>query len=327
MRGKELTCLDRDKIEFRLACRQSLRKIAIALKRDHSVVVREIERNKKPDGIYSARYAQELCDKRHIRIGNVKRKIDQNERLQLHVIYQLKAGMSPDVIAGRLKISPPADLSDITISHEAIYKWLYEGEGHVLGYWRYLPSKRQHRRKHGTRKILNKTNIPDRISIHTRDVGIDERITFGHWETDSIIYPGSNKQRLSVQIERKARLVRIHRLPSGSAQDTLEALRETICSVPQDMIKTITFDNGGEGAKHKALTDDYNIQTFFADAYASWQKGTVEQTNGIIRKYLPRGTDLRTISNQQIYAIQEKLNNTPRKVLGYLTPNEVFSNM
>ncbi|NCS72476.1 MAG: IS30 family transposase [Candidatus Magasanikbacteria bacterium] len=327
MRGKELTCLDREKIEYRLACKQSHRSIAKALKRDHTVIDREIDRNKKPDGTYSAGYAQELCDKRRVRRGNVKRKLDTDEKLRLHVVCQLKEGLSPDVIAGRLQEIAPVSLINASISHEAIYGWLYEGEGHALGYWKYLPGKRQRRRRHGTRKKHNKTNIPDRVSIHARDDGIDERITFGHWETDSIIYPGSGGQRLSVQIERKARLVRIHRLPSGNAQDTLDALRETICSVPQDLIKTITFDNGSEGVRHKTLTDDYDIWTYFADTYASWQKGSVEQVNGIIRRHLPKGTDLRTITNQQIYAIQEKLNNTPRKILGYKTPNEVFFNL
>jgi transposase, IS30 family len=171
------------------------------------------------------------------------------------------------------------------------------------------------------------TTIPGRVSIHARDEGINERLTLGHWESDSVIYTGSGGQRLSVQTERKARFIQIHRLPSGSAQHTLDALRETICSVPQDLVKTITFDNGSEGVLHEQLGHDYFIKTFFCDTYASYQKGGVEQANSLIRRELPRGTDLRTISDQQIYAIQKRRNDTPRKILGYLTPREVLFNL
>lgn len=150
------------------------------------------------------------------------------------------------------------------------------------------------------------------------------RLVLGHWETDSVIYPGSGGQRLSVQTERKARFVQIHRLPSGKAQDTTDAIRESIASVPQDLWKTITFDNGSEGAGHQTLQHDYGVRTYFCDPYASWQKGTVEQTNGLIRRCLPRGTDLRDISNQEIYDTRERLNDTPRKILGYRTPREVL---
>lgn len=196
----------------------------------------------------------------------MKRKIDRDEKLKDWIVDRLKKeGWSPDVIAGKLRLSPPSQLDGITISHEAIYAWLYEGEGHTSGYWQYLPTKRKRRRKRGSRKTQTKTTISGRMSIHARDEGINERMEVGHWESDSVIYRGSGKQRLSVQTERKARYTMIHRLPSGKARDTLEALRETVGSVPQDKIKTITFDNGGEGALHQTLTHEYNIQTYFCD--------------------------------------------------------------
>ena len=141
---------------------------------------------------------------------------------------------------------------------------------------------------------------------------------------DSVIYNKGIKQRLSVQTERKARFVQIHRLPSGSSQDTLDALRETVASVPQELIKSITFDNGSEGALHETLRHDYGIQTYFCDPYASWQKGGVENMNRLIRRYLPRGTDLSKVTDQQIYAIQQTINDIPRKILDYLTPREVL---
>lgn len=324
MNGIEITFLERQRIELYIKGNWGIRRIGRALKRNHGVISREIERNKKPGGSYSAIYAEEQAQKRRMRRGNVKRKLDKDERLRDYVLSELKCGRAPGVIAGRMKITSPPKLRGETISHEAIYQWLQVGEGNIAGYWQYLPNRRKKRKHHGSRKKQGKSSIPDRVSIHARDEGIDERITLGHWETDSIIYLGSGGERLSVQTERKARFVQIHRLPSGNAQDTLEAIRESISSVPQDLVKSITFDNGSEGAKHQTLIHDYNITTYFCDPYASYQKGTVEQTNGLIRRYLPRGLDLRTISNQQIYDIQERLNNTPRKVLGYLTPKEVL---
>jgi len=324
MNGQELTYLERQKIEMCLRGKWSLRKTAKKLKRNHSVISREARRNRKPEGLYSAVYAQCLADRRRVRRGNVKRKLDKDERLREHVVSELRRGQAPDVIAGRMKLAPSSRLRGRTISHEAIYTWLQYGEGHLLGYWRYLPTKRERRRRHGSRRSKAKTPIPDRVSIHARDEGAGMRLTTGHWETDSVIYPGSGGQRLSVQKERKARYVMIHRLPSGKARDTLDALRESVASVPQDLWKTITFDNGSEGAMHRTLTDEYGIDTYFCDPYASWQKGAVEQANSLIRRRLPRGTDLRTITDQDIHDLQERLNDTPRKVLGYRTPREVL---
>ena len=232
--------------------------------------------------------------------------------------------MAPEIIAGRMKAEMPKILSGVYVSHEAIYQWLYEGEGHVLGLWRCLATRRKRRRGHGTRRSRKTLSIPERISIEQRGEEVSTRETFGHWESDSVIYTKAHGYRLSVQIERKARLVRIHRLPSGNAQDTLEALQDSIASVSQDCWKSITFDNGGEGALHTVLKHDYNLETFFCDSYSSWQKGSVENVNRIIRRYLPKHTDLSKLTNQDIYAVQEKINNTPRKLLNYRTPNEVF---
>lgn len=152
---------------------------------------------------------------------------------------------------------------------------------------------------------------------------MDERKEVGHWETDSMVF-SKQRERLSVQIERKARYVMIHRLPDGTAEATDGALHDSIQSLPQNLWKTLTFDNGGEGTNHASLRTGYGIKTFFCDPYASWQKGGVENANRIIRRYLPRQTDMGLITSQDIYAIQQKINATPRKILGYKTPAEVL---
>lgn len=289
------------------------------------MISREIERNRSRNGTYSALLAQEKTDQRREKRRRRKRKLDFDDALQAHVIRELERGRNPDVIAGRLRSDPPKELEGRTISHESIYAWIQTGEGRKLGLHHFLLSGRPRRQKHRSRK-KRKTHIPDRISIHDRPKGINERKDFGHWETDSMVF-SRQRERLSVQYERKAKYVMIHRLSNGTAGATEEALHDSVQSLPQDLWKTITFDNGGEGANHIALRSAYGIRTYFCDPYASWQKGGVEHANGIIRRFLPRNTDMSKITQQDIYAIQEKINSTPRKSLGYKTPKEVLASL
>ena len=323
MQGRPLTCIERGEIEFRLKAHLSVRRIARDLKRSHRVIQYEIEVHSARDGTYSSVNAQLRCDVMREKMKKRKRKLDTDEELQEYVMTELKSGQSPDVIAGRLKTDPLPGLKGKTISHESIYSWIQTGEGRKLGLHHYLCSGRPRRRKHGARK-MRKTHIPGRISIHERPEGINQRKEIGHWETDSMVFT-KQKERLSVQYERKAKYVIIHRLPNGTAEATEEALNDSIQSLPQDIWKTVTFDNGGEGARHSSLKIHYGIKTYFCDPYASWQKGGVENVNRIIRRYLPRLTDMNNITQQDIYEIQEKINNTPRKILNYKTPKEVLA--
>jgi IS30 family transposase len=239
------------------------------------------------------------------------------------VIRELERGQSPDVIAGILKLKPLPGFEGKTISHEAIYQWIYAGEGRNLGLYHFLLSGRPRRQKHCTRK-KRKTHIPERVSIHERPTYIEERKEVGHWETDSMVFQ-KQKTRLSVQYERKTRYMIIHRLSNGSAEETEQALTKSIDSLPQPLFKTITFDNGGEGAHHDKLKRAFNLETYFCDPYASYQKGGVENTNKIIRRYLPRSTNLSTFSDYALLQIQDRINQTPRKSLGYRTPAEVMA--
>ncbi|MGK5094814.1 IS30 family transposase, partial [Deltaproteobacteria bacterium TL4] len=162
------------------------------------------------------------------------------------------------------------------------------------------------------------------MSVHIRPDEIAARETFGHWESDSMIYQ-KQKTILSVQVERKSRLLRFRRARNKTAEETEHAIRKTVESLPPEFFKTMTFDNGTEGADHRMIRDDYGLQTYFCDPYASWQKGSVENINGIIRRFLPKQKDLSALTDREIYDIQETINNTPRKSLGYFTPNEVVS--
>ena len=252
MQGRPFTCVERGMIDIRLKAHVSLRQIARDLKRNHGVVSREIRKNRSRDGTYSGVLAQEKTDRRRKQGTHRIHKLEAEETLRDHVIVELKRGQSPDVIAGRLKTHPPNHLQGHTISHETIYQWIYTGEGRKLGLHHHLLSGQPKRQKRYGRKT-QKTHIPGRISIHDRPTCIEARKELGHWETDSMVFR-KQRERLSVQYERKARHLIIHRLSNGSAEETDKALTKSIESLPQPLFKTITFDNGGEGAHWQGLT-------------------------------------------------------------------------
>lgn len=316
--SNDLTNYERQMLQYWLRTKMSLRDIAKIMKRTHSALSKEIHKNgcgnrKK----YRADTAQRMSEKR--RHKQRKGKLDKYPELKEYVVSGLKNEWSPDVIAGKLKIASKKH----TISHESIYQYIYEREGRYEGLYKYLRQGKSKRRKRHTRKT-SKIRITERKSIHDRPKYIDKRLRYGDWETDSMIF-SKQKTALSVQSERKSKLIRMHKVADKSAEETKNALVKTIESVPAEMIKTITFDNGTEGAKHMEIKQEYEVDTYFCDTYASWQKGGVENANKLIRYYLPRKTDLSKLTDRDIYEIQEKLNNRPRKCLNYQTSNEVIN--
>jgi IS30 family transposase len=311
---------ERDFIAFRLRLHDGIREIGRRLGRDHSVISREVRRNLGGRKRYDAAKASDIEAKRRARRKG--RKLEKDAVLHDFVLLELRRGMTPDVIAGCIRCEPPRALGGRSISHESIYQYIYAGEGRHEGLYHLLAHHRPRRQKRGTRKARQKSRIPGRIPISARPEYVNDRSSFGHWESDTVIYA---KQRavLSVQIERVSRLLRFHRAPSKSAEDTEHAIRKTVESMPTGSVRTMTFDNGTEGARHGIIRDEYGISTYFCDAYASWQKGAVENANRIIRKHLPRHKDLSVLSDREIHDIQETINDTPRKCLGYRTPNFV----
>ena len=314
-----LKLCDREKIEFYLRCKQGIREIGRLIHRDHGVISREVKRNGGAAG-YNAKRAQKMADKRLAH--NTVRKLDKDSKLKAYVVKQLKEeDWSPKVIAGRLKEHPPPELKGRCISHESIYQYIYEGEGRYENLYPHLKRGQSKRQKLHTR-VKSKNTIVERKSIHLRPEEINNRSEAGHWESDSMI---CKKQReiISVQFERKIKLVRIHKLPHKTAIETRDAIIKTIESLQPGAVKSMTFDNGTEGALHTTIRDDWNIDTYFCDPYSSWQKGGVENTNGIIRYYIPKDCDLSKLTDLAIYNIQEKLNNRPRESLNFRTPNEL----
>lgn len=316
--SNDLKLYDREKLEYWLRTKQSLRAIARIMGRDHSVLVRELKRN--ADGNrkrYRADIAQKAFDKR--RHKQHKGKLDKFPELKERVLEGLKNEWSPDVIAGKLKISKAKQ----TISHESIYHYIYNKSDRHEKLFQYLRQAQSRRHKLHSRKKC-KISIPERVSIHLRPGYVDERKRYGDWESDSVIF-SKQKTILSVQSERKSKLIRMHKAPNKSAAETKEALIKTAESVPKEIFLTITFDNGTEGVQHTAIKKEYGVDTYFCDPFASWQKGGVENANKLIRHYLPRTTDLSQVTDRDIYEIQEKLNNRPRKCLNYKSPNEIIN--
>lgn len=321
---QQLKYYERQVIESKLRSGQSHRDIAWSLGRDRRVIDREVERNKPPDRPYDARVAERLAEQREANRHRPKLEKRTSRVLRQYVIDRLRENLSPEQIVGMLREQPPLELKSVSLCHETVYQFIYAGDGRFEGLFKHLRRGRKKRQRRWARK-LRKTPVPERISIHERPAEVWFKTTVGHWESDTVEGKRTTKANLSVQYERKLMLARLHKVADKTAEETEQALRKTIDSLPLPLFKTITFDNGGEGANHTHLRDDYGLQTFFCDAYASWQKGGVENLNGLIRQYIPKNTDISQLTDRQIYDIQEALNNRPRKSLNYLTPNQALA--
>lgn len=316
--SNELTFFERQKLQYWLRTRLSLRSIAKLLLRDHSVIIREIKRNSSGRKKYRADIAQKLWEERKQK--KRKGKLDKHPELKEYVEKRIEKDWSPEQIAGRLEESK--DLGDLKISHESIYYYIYDRSEKWKQLYKHLRTNRAKRINWGKRKKRGIV-IKDRVSIDSRPEIVNERKRLGDWESDTVEFQRKLKAgSLSVQYERKSQLVRIHKLKDKSSDETLKALVKTGRSVGSDLFKTLTLDNGLEGSKHFVVKDLFGIKTYFCDSFKSWQKGGVENMNKLIRQYLPRNTNLENISDREIYLIQEKINNRPRKNLNYLTPNE-----
>jgi len=286
----------------------SMRKIAKVLERSLNTISYEIKKN-SVDNEYKAIKANK---KAHLvkRMSKFKwAKINKDKKLRKYIIKKLKQGWNPDEIAGRMK----AEKKDFYASKTTIYDWLRSNRGQK--YCKYLHSQRYNkkRRERKTKRVM----IPDRVSIYYRFKGADTRNRYGHWEEDTIVSGKKGSGALSVMIERRSRYVYIRKLETMSPQEHLISLKNTMKNITK--IHSITFDNGIENRYHMQL----NIPTFFCEPYSSWQKGSVESVNKMIRKYIPKGSDISQYSEEYIQWIEDRINEKPRKILGYRSAREV----
>lgn len=295
----------------------SLRTIAEGLGRSHSSLSREMRRNAKYGDAYLPCRAQKKANKREER---QRREASwKGPEIYLYVREKLiNDGWSPETIAGRLKIDHPK----FSICHETIYQAIYTRENKKFKLWQYLTNRRKKRMKKGGRAIQRDSRIPEAVSIDLRPKAVNKRRQVGHWESDNVIGRQTDKTALSVTVERKLKVTLLSKLQAKTADEKTKKLFVKMAMLPGKIRRTMTVDNGGENANHKQITKSLGMDVYFCHAYHSWEKGTVENTNGIIRRFIPKGVSIDFITEEAIRRIEWKLNNTPRKCLGFLTPYE-----
>jgi IS30 family transposase len=298
----------------------SLSQIAKSLGRDRSTISRELSRNSLPDrGDYHAHQAQWFAD---VRRSASKEKFQQHTRaVWSYVKQRLKEGWSPEQIMGRMEADHPNDES-MRISHATIYAWIAEEKRTGGEMWKYLrQSGRKRRKRYGSQS--NCGRIKDRVGIEHRPAVVSQRSRLGDWESDTVEGQGK-RGYLVTHVERKSRYVVAARIDDKRAASFNCGTRRAFRWIPLSLRKTLTADNGKEFANFQEIEKLLGIDVYFADPYSSWQRGTNENTNGLLREYFPKGMDLRSVSHQRVAAVVRKLNNRPRKCLGYRTPREVL---
>ena len=310
---RHLSRNERDEVAVLLARRASIRKIAFHLGRSPSTLSRELKRNKHSKG-YGPIYAQLAAVRRRHKQHGPTPRLMRDKVLRQRVIRELKDGWSPEIIAGRLK----QETGRCVIGHEAIYRWIYSHARHLAPYLVRSHRRRQHR---SSRPWPNRL-IPRRISITQRPMEINLRQVPGHWETDLVW--GSGYRALQVLVERQTRFVRLISLPNKTAQASYNALAVLLSSVPGSLRRSITYDNGIENILHVEINERFHMRSFFCEPYHAWEKGTVENTNGLVRRFFPKRTNLDHVSPGRIQRIEDWLNNRPRKCLNFKTPAEAL---
>ena len=317
---KQISHDERDLIAHLHAKGSSHSEIARQLGRDKSTISREIRRNgSRIYDVYLAHKANTRAKDRKQEAGQRPRL--KNKQIKRYVIRKLKQGWSPEQISGKLNESH----SHLKISHEAIYQFIYDKRTlKTVNLKMYLPRANRKRRPRGHSRKHKKLHIPRRVSIDQRPKYIDKRKQLGHWESDTIISRAS-KASLVVTLERKARYTKISKIKAKHARLVSNTINRRLGRLPPHAIRTITYDNGAENVEHERINKVLGTRSYFCNPYHSWEKGSVENTIGLIRRYLPKKTDIAKITKEQIKFIENRLNHRPRKCLKFKTPNEVFA--
>jgi IS30 family transposase len=291
----------------------SLREIGRRLRRSHTSVSRELRRNRWCSQGYFPRGAQILAAARLRR--RAKRDRLKSKQVRVYVHEKLSIGWTPELIAGRLKHQDQLP----TVCHESIYQYIYCRAQHLISA---LP---RHHRKRRPKRPYRKTGerIKNRTAIEQRPQAANTRRAYGHWEADMIV-AGDRQHGLNVLVERKSRLTHISILKNKTAAATKQVMCRRLNAYPASLTQSITYDNGSENTCHEELNEALGTTSFFCAPYHSWEKGSVEQVNGLIRRFLPKGTNFHELGHGEINRIEKLLNHRPRKCLNYRTPYEVF---
>jgi len=314
---KQLTLEERERLYLWRNQGISFREIGRSLGKDHSGLIKEWHRN--------SRFVPYLPARAQKRAENKSR--DQRRKAplkSLHIWSYVQEHLrrpyfwTPEEIAGRLSLDYPS----LHIHHETIYRYIYAPHAKAYKLWQYLPLARKRRMVKGGRRVKRGTRILGAVSIDLRPKIVGERIRAGDFETDNVLGKMSDTTALSVTVERLTRLSLVDKLANRSARVKRVAVTKRLFAFPDSLRFTLTADNGAENTDHQQLTQETGVQVFFAHAYQAWERGSNENINGRIRRFIPKGVSMDQISAKQVREIEHWLNTTPRKCLGYLTPDE-----
>ena len=317
-----LSLAEREEISRGIVAGHSIRTIASQLGRAPSTVSREIRRN-GGQRRYRGNKADEAAWQRAHRAKTCK--LAANYALAHIVAEKLQLEWSPDQIAGWLKYTYPDD-EHYQVSHETIYKTLFiQARGALKKeLLQYLRRPRAMRRsRHHTQKTSDHGRITNTVSIRERPAEIEDRAVPGHWEGDLLC--GSNNSQIATLVERHTRLVMLVRVPSKDTKTVIDALIKQSHKLPRELYKSLTWDRGKEMADHTRFSLDTDIKVYFCDPQSPWQRGSNENTNGLLRQYFPKGMDLSNVHQNRLNAVARRLNERPRKTLQYRTPAERFA--
>ena len=331
---KHLDESDRWVIDSMLGLGHSQRSVARALGVSPSTISREVKRARTTTASrYFANLGQQVRVARRKRAGPLRRKLGTDLRSPCwrNVLIGLRMGWSPEQIAGRLKsmdhAANAAFFDDSYVSHETIYCAIYAmPRGTLRTELVRLLRKSRNGRLPRARGQARFTGLQDMTPIALRPPEVAARIVGGHWEGD-LIKGAGNRSAVGTIVERTSRYVMLAKLDGSNAMTVLDGFSRRLRSVPENLRKTLTYDQGTEMALHATLAKRLRIDIFFCDPHSPWQRGSNENANGLIREYLPKGSDLSLVSYQKLSSIEFALNNRPRKILGYRTPHEVFSEL
>jgi IS30 family transposase len=316
-----LTLAEREEISRGVIAGQSFHSIAAPLGRAPSTVSREVNRNGGRREYRANKAEQAAWDRAH---RPKTCKLAQNRALARLVTDKMQLEWAPEQIAGWLKSMYPDD-ENMQVSHETIYKSLFiQARGalkkELLQHLRKTRAMR--RSRHHTQKTDNHGRITGAVSIRERSAEAEDRAVPGHWEGDLIM--GSNNSQIATLVERHTRYVMLVRVPSKDTKTVINALIKHSHKLPRELYKSLTWDRGKEMADHQRFSLDTDIKVYFCDPQSPWQRGSNENTNGLLRQYFPKGMDLSNVHQNRLNAVARRLNERPRKTLGFRTPAERF---
>lgn len=283
--------------------------IAELMGRHRSTICRELRRNTGQRG-YRPKQAQRLADERRLASRRPRKLDDPN--IHHYVQQRLEQYWSPDQIAGRLERDFPR-APQRWLSDQAIYDWIHQKQPE----WKRLLRR-------GGRPPEKRGRLTECVRIDGRPEVINKRCRYGDWEGDTMVGHGRHSALVTL-VERKSGYTQLSRVDSMKSDVTMRAARRRMRNLPPGLRRSITFDNGKEFAEHRTLTRGLGVEIYFADPYASWQRGTNENTNGLLRQYYPKGTDFTTVTHRAVARVEQLINDRPRRRLNYQTPNEVIA--